>query len=169
MEEWCSPRSARKGTFFTQIQRFPLTRRHRAWHITWGEKSCEKSWIQHSSVTARRDLRKDPFLFFIFRNRRVCSWQFLEDTAPWATGANLRMACSVLPAPRPRAPRPQEPPAQDTHGTVLASQLSSKKGSCVFRLKLREKERKEKFTPKNKRSERPRGSSMSFLGKGKGL
>lgn len=48
------------------------------------------------------------------------------------------------------APRPQEPPAQDTHGTVLASQLRSKKGSCVFRLKGKEKERKEKFTPKTR-------------------
>lgn len=41
-------------------------------------------------------------------------------------------------------------PAQDTHGTVLASQPGSKKGSCVFRLKLKEKERKGKFTPETR-------------------
>lgn len=93
--------------------------------------------------------------------------------------ANLRMACSLLPAPRPASFAPvrdalQSMPATSSktrnawNHSSLTALITSEESTLCFQTASQKKKEKTQ-PPQNKRSKRPRGNAVSFLGKGEGL
>lgn len=72
----------------------------------------------------------------------------------------------LRPAPRP-APAGAASTGHPWNPAGLPALI--KERQLCFQTEVKGKRKKGKIHPENKRSERPRGSSVSFLGKGKGL